>query len=149
MKVCPSGKISANLVTLIHSRFVRLRSASVTRWLVYFSIFGHLHGWKIAQWDTKLVKVGSKICQIFNKLSKHSLNLIRLPKSGENLPNLVTMRSAMMWCSECTDWKVKTKMTAQTLEKIFFTCFKPRIRRDAKIDGHKKKTRMFKKVFID
>ena len=40
-------------------------------------------------------------------------------------------------------------MTAQTLEKIFFTCFKPRIRKDAKIDDHKKMTRMFKKVFID
>ena len=43
---------------------------SVTRWLHYFSKFGHLHQRKFAQWHTKFAKVGPKICQIVNKPSK-------------------------------------------------------------------------------
>ena len=46
---------------------------SVTRCLKYFSIFGHFHRWKLAQWHTKYT---AQICQ-----------------SGENSPNLVTLEA--------------------------------------------------------
>ena len=65
---------------------------SVTRWLLYyFSIFCHLKQWKFAQWQTKFVKVGSKVCQILNKLSNITQKLLRLCKRCENWPNLATL----------------------------------------------------------
>ena len=42
----------------------RRNVGSVTRWLDYYSIFGHLHRWKFAQRHTIFAKVGSKCCQI-------------------------------------------------------------------------------------
>ena len=44
-------KITKILLTLLLSL-----QYSVTRLLDYFSIFGHLHHWKSAQWHTKFVK---------------------------------------------------------------------------------------------
>ena len=65
---------------------------SVTRWLLYyFSIFCHLQQWKFAQWQTKFVKVGSKVCQILNKLSINCQKPLRFCQSGKNSPNLVTL----------------------------------------------------------
>ena len=39
---------------------------SVTRWLDYFSTFGHLHQWKFAQSHTKFAKEGTNIYQMVN-----------------------------------------------------------------------------------
>ena len=39
----------------------------VTRWLAYFSTFGHLHQWKFPQWHTKFAKVSPRFPQIVNK----------------------------------------------------------------------------------
>ena len=55
------GKNHLEWVSLLRS------SASVTRWLRYFSTFGHLHERKFAQWHTKLAKVVPKFCQVVNK----------------------------------------------------------------------------------
>ena len=43
---------------------------SVTRWLYCFSILGHLHQWKFAQWLWKFAKVGSKECQTLKNSKK-------------------------------------------------------------------------------
>ena len=43
---------------------------SVTRWLDYFSIFGHLQKWKLAQLCHKFAKVGSAFYQMGNEQSK-------------------------------------------------------------------------------
>ena len=61
-----------------------LDCSSVTRWLDYFSIFGHFQQWKLAQNCHKFAKVGSAFCQIRNELSK-------ICQSGEILPNLVKL----------------------------------------------------------
>ena len=58
----------------------RLSITNVTRWLYYFSVFGHFHQWKSAQWHTKFVKIGLKVCQIKNKLSKIAKDLIDFAK---------------------------------------------------------------------
>ena len=54
--------------------------SSVTRWLDYFSTFGHLHERKIAQWLTKLAKVFPKFCQISPPPPKMPNTLKILPK---------------------------------------------------------------------
>ena len=69
----------------------RLSITNVTRWLYYFSVFGHFHQWKSAQWHTKFVKIGLEVCQIQNKLSKNCQRLKRICQSGEISPNLVTL----------------------------------------------------------
>ena len=51
---------------------------SVTRWLDYFSIFGHLQNWKLAQKCHKFPKVGSTFYQIRNKPSKICQKLIKI-----------------------------------------------------------------------
>ena len=40
---------------------------SATKWLAYFSSFGHLRQWKLAQCHTKFVNVGPIFSQIANK----------------------------------------------------------------------------------
>ena len=42
----------------------------VTRWLAYYSIFGHLHHLKLAQWHTKFAKVSPRFFQIVKTLKK-------------------------------------------------------------------------------
>ena len=72
---------------------------SVTRWLDYFSTFGHLHQWKLAQWLTKMAKVGPKFYQIVNKptkLPKAWIFLIKgwnFAKSGHTDPVLFSVDS--------------------------------------------------------
>ena len=41
-----------------------------TKWLAYFSTFGHLHQWKLAQWNIKFAKIGPRFSQVVNKPSK-------------------------------------------------------------------------------
>ena len=50
--------------------------SSVTILLDYFSIFGHLHHWKSAQWHTQFVKMCFKVCQIQIKLFKNTENFL-------------------------------------------------------------------------
>ena len=57
---------------------------SVTRWLDYFLIFGHLQQREWAQFCHKFAKENSAFCQIRNKLSK-------ICQSGKISPNLVTL----------------------------------------------------------
>ena len=64
---------------------------SVTRWLAYYSKFGHLHQWKLAQWHTKFAKVGPRFFQIVNKPSKNCPRLWRFWQNGKISPNLVTL----------------------------------------------------------
>ena len=52
--------------------------SSVTRWLNYFSIFGHLKQRKIAQKNKIFTKVGSQFCQILivtHEMAKKNLIL--------------------------------------------------------------------------
>ena len=65
--------------------------SSVTKWLDYFSTFGHLHQWKLAQWHTKFAKDDPKFSQTVNKTSKYCTRHWRFYQNGEILPNLVTM----------------------------------------------------------
>ena len=60
-------------VTCIH--------ASVTRWIDYFSTFGHLHQRKFAQGHSKYAKVGPNFYQKVKKHSKIAQQFVRtLPK---------------------------------------------------------------------
>ena len=65
------------------------RSASVTRWLDYLLILGHLQQWKFAQWHKRLTKVGSNFCHTLNKPSH---KLLIYCQNGEISPNLVTLK---------------------------------------------------------
>ena len=47
--------------------FTACLTSSVTRWLEYLSIFGHLLHWKLAQKCHKFATVGSAFCQINNR----------------------------------------------------------------------------------
>ena len=65
------------LITVFHEEW---DACSVTRWLNYFNIFGHLQLWKLAQWHYIFAKEGSKFCQIldfkhFAKAAKYILPL--------------------------------------------------------------------------
>ena len=51
---------AANGASLARDFIRMLPTPSVTRWLDYFSSFGHLHQRKFAQWHTKFAKVGPK-----------------------------------------------------------------------------------------
>ena len=57
----------------------------MTRWLVYFSIFGHLQHWKLAQQCNKFAKVGSAFSQVRNKLSKFFPKWRNFTKSGHTV----------------------------------------------------------------
>ena len=59
------GNCSKDYLNLAH--FV---SASVTRRKYYYSMYGHLQQWQFGQ-KHKNAKVGRKVCQIQNKLSKN------------------------------------------------------------------------------
>ena len=72
---------------------VACNSGSVTRWVDYFSIFGHLQKWQFGKWHTKFFKVGSKVCQMLNYLLNNCQKLLRFSRSGETSPNLVTLNS--------------------------------------------------------
>ena len=61
---------------------------SVTKLLDYFSIFGHLYRWKSAEWRTKFVKVGLKVCKISKLTLKIYRKLLIFCLSGEILPNM-------------------------------------------------------------
>ena len=52
-----------------NNRTFLLTRISVTRWLAYYLIFGHLQQWKIPKLCKTLPKVGSKPCQILNLTS--------------------------------------------------------------------------------
>ena len=57
----------------------------------YFSIFGHMQQWKLAQKCNKFAKVDSTFCQIRNKLSKICQWLANFCQSSKILPNLVVL----------------------------------------------------------
>ena len=83
---------------------------SVTSWLAYFSIFGRLQQWKLAQSYHKFAKVGSVLCQIWTKPSNFFQWLVNFCQSGEISPNLVT-QSAIS----------KTKTLKAIISKRFLT----------------------------
>ena len=64
---------------------------SVTRWIDYFSIFGHLQQWKLAKKRRIIAKLGSAFSQKRNKLAKNRQRLVNFCQSGEISPNLVTL----------------------------------------------------------
>ena len=65
--------------------FTKLAFAiSGTRWLDYFSTFGHLH-------QQKFAKVGQKFCQIVNKPSKNCPRLGGFCQSDEISTKMVTV----------------------------------------------------------
>ena len=64
-----SGQSSTFLSGTKISRNLDNIDDSVTRWLDYFSIFGHLHQEKVAQKQNNSAKVGSKLGRILNKHS--------------------------------------------------------------------------------
>ena len=74
-----------------HCSFIRI---SVTILYDYFSIFGHLQLWKLAQKCSKFAKLCLAFCQIRNKLSKICQILVYFCQSSKILPNLVTLISA-------------------------------------------------------
>ena len=65
---------------------------SETRWMYYFSIFGHLQHWKAAQKHNNFARVGSKFWQTINKPSTNWQRFISFCQSGQISPNLVTLR---------------------------------------------------------
>ena len=65
--------------------------SSVTRWSDYFSIFGRLKQWKLAQKCDTFAKECSAFRQIRNEQSKFYQVLVDICQSGEFLPNLVTL----------------------------------------------------------
>ena len=64
---------------------------SVTRWLDYFPTFGHLHQWKLAQWNIKIANVDPKFSQMGNQPSKNCPRLWKFCQNGKISPNLVTL----------------------------------------------------------
>ena len=58
-------------------------TASVTWRLYYFSIFGHLEQWKVAQKYEIFAKVGWRFCQFLNSYSRYGQNFLNLRLSGE------------------------------------------------------------------
>ena len=66
-------------------------TTSETRWLDYFSIFGHLQQLKLAQWFYKFSKVCSAFRQIRNRLSKICQIFVLFCQSGKISQNLVTL----------------------------------------------------------
>ena len=64
---------------------------SVTRWLYYLSLFGHLQQLIYVQNLSKNCRSGSKVCQTKNKPSKVCLKFLKVNPSGEISPNLVTL----------------------------------------------------------
>ena len=63
----------------------------MTRWLDYFSIFGHLQREKVDQNIDIFAKVGSKFCQSLNNPLTIWQIFINFCQSGEMSPNLVTL----------------------------------------------------------
>ena len=63
----------------------------MTRYLEYFSKFGHFKACKFAQQYKINAKVGSQFCQIVNKAYKSCPNTLRFCQSGEISPSLVTL----------------------------------------------------------
>ena len=86
-------KIGRVLLHPEHRHFKR-KKASVTRWLDYFSIFGHLQQWQFAQKQKIITKAGSKFCKMIIKPSKSCRRLTFLAKVS---PNLVTVIKARIW----------------------------------------------------
>ena len=78
------------------SKFVDGLKSSVTRWLYYFSISGHLQQWELVQLCHKIAKVGSALCQMRNKLSKICQRLVNVCQSGKISPNLVTLAQSYL-----------------------------------------------------
>ena len=57
------------------------QNSNVTRWLYYFSIFGHLDHWKFAQEYKIFAKLGSQFCQVLNSYPRNVQKLFKnLPK---------------------------------------------------------------------
>ena len=76
----------------------------------YFSIFDHLHQWKIPQLHLKFAKVGSKEWQTFNKLSKID-QFFRSYQSGDLIsPNLVTLHLNLHKNAKTMLFVFKTKL---------------------------------------
>ena len=73
-------------VSLDPSLFSHSLTCSVTRWLDYFSAFGHLYEQTFAQWHRKFAKVAPKFCQVVNKPLK-----ICPSQTVEIFPNLITL----------------------------------------------------------
>ena len=71
--------------------FFRWNRISVTRWSDYFSVFGHLQQWNLAQKWHKFVKVGSAICRVKNKPSKICQRFVSFCQSGKISPNLIPL----------------------------------------------------------
>ena len=67
---------------------------SVTRWLNYFKIFGHLKQWKFGQ-SQHFCQNGIIFCQILNSPLKICPRFIKLCQSGKISPNLVTITSGL------------------------------------------------------
>ena len=74
-------------------------SSSVTRFLDYFSTFGHLHQWKFAQKYPKFAKVGSKFYQ----------TLENLPKILPKLQNFAKIGSLCSQVYDATDKRLGSK----------------------------------------
>ena len=82
-------KCARQIVLMLRSlNATEIFRSSVTRWLHYCSIFGHLQQWKLAQKCDKFAKVGSAFCQIRNKASKFFQWLVNFCQSGKISPNL-------------------------------------------------------------
>ena len=75
---------------------------SVTRWLDYFSTFGHLLERKFAQWDTKFAKVVPNILpnSKYPPPKKNRPILYRVCQTGVTLPNLVTLHNTLCQIDE-------------------------------------------------
>ena len=58
----------------------KISETSVTRWLNYVKVFGHLQQWKLAQRKNIFPVVGSKFCQVLNKPSKNCPIIKIVPK---------------------------------------------------------------------
>ena len=84
--------------------------SSVTRWLYFYSIFGHLQQWQFALWH-KNDKVGTNIFQILNKLSKNCPNtFIFLPKWQK------FAKSGHTEVEEQNGWRCKTRSEFRNCE---------------------------------
>ena len=93
--------------------------SSVTRWLDYFSIFGHLHQRKLPQNCHKYAKVGSAFCQIRNKLPKICQRLFNFCQKVETSPNLVTLHESLFFYLSHPHAQFGAKYFDQSLSDLF------------------------------
>ena len=77
---------------------------SVTRWLDYFSIFGHLTRLKSCPKLKNYAKVSSKFCQTLKKPFNICQRFIKFCQSSKISQNLVTLVTIFTWVFLSSKW---------------------------------------------